>query len=156
MYVSPSPIEKDDVFSEDWKGFVGPAVQLSVSSGGTSGRFTVAKVIARIFPDYHGFVRDVIAEGIEPADHFPNSPFPGDTLRYLSNKEVEFITAPNSQGLGTNGALRKNAEPIKGAVILAGVDTDVWQLSMRLPKSSDELGPAITQQFEREVSHIRR
>jgi hypothetical protein len=52
LFVSPVPIDGKALFSADWKGFMGDVVQLSVMDGGTSGRFEVAKVVARVFPAY--------------------------------------------------------------------------------------------------------
>jgi hypothetical protein len=78
LYVSPEPLSSADVFSTNWKGFSGPVVQLSVEDGGTSGRFAVARTIARVFPAHTKFVKDVIAEGIEPASSFPSGPYPND------------------------------------------------------------------------------
>ena len=41
---------------KNWKGFTGPAIQLSASDGGTSGRFEVARVVARVFPAHRDYV----------------------------------------------------------------------------------------------------
>ena len=60
-------------------GLSGPAVVESVSSGGTSGRFAVAKYSARLFPKLEqAFIAGVIAEGIEPKKDFPFGPYPAD------------------------------------------------------------------------------
>jgi len=76
--------------------FSGPAIQLSVAVGDTSGRFEVAQIIARVFPSHRNFVRDVIAEDIEPASNFPFGPFPKDKLTYKSKELVEYgNTCPN-------------------------------------------------------------
>jgi hypothetical protein len=76
LYVSPEPINSELVFSTAWKGFAGPAIQISSMNGGTSGRFEVAQKIARLFPAHIDFVRQVIAEGIEPASDSPPAPIP--------------------------------------------------------------------------------
>ena len=57
LFVSPEPMDSKTLLSLDWKGFTGPAIQISVSDGGTSGRFEVAKVIARVFPEYKAFAQ---------------------------------------------------------------------------------------------------
>ncbi len=80
--MSPDPIDSKTLLSLDWKGFTGQAVQISVFSGGTSGRFQVAKIVARVFPAYKAFAQNVIAEGIEPASDFPFGPYPSDKLTY--------------------------------------------------------------------------
>jgi hypothetical protein len=55
LFVSPDAIDSKTLLSVDWKGFAGQVIEISVSSGGTSGRFEVAKVIARVFPAYKAF-----------------------------------------------------------------------------------------------------
>jgi hypothetical protein len=149
LLVAPQPINSELVFSDNWKGFDGPAVQLSVDSGGTSGRFEVAEIIARVFPAYKAFVTRVIAEGIEPASSFPFGPYPKDKLIYKSNKIVEYQTPPNTDGLGTKSRLQKNSIPISGVAILEGADTNLIQLSARLPLDLADLTPTIIQQVER-------
>jgi hypothetical protein len=152
LYVSPDSFRPDAPFSRNWKGFAGPAIQLSISDGGTSGRFAVARIIARVFPDFQGFVRRVIAEGIEPASEFPFSPYPNEMLIYRSNKLVEFKTPANGTGLGTNSALQKNGSPIEGAVMLFGEDPSVLQISMRLPPQFEQQSQTVIQEVERNVS----
>jgi hypothetical protein len=65
LYVSPNPIRAADVLSTTkWKGFTGPAIEASFLYGDTSGRFDVARMIARVFPGYRKFLQKVIDEGI--------------------------------------------------------------------------------------------
>lgn len=152
LFVSPDPIDSKTVLlSDDWKGFAGNAVQMSDMSGGTSGRFEVAKVIARVFPAYKAFAQNVIAEGIEPASDFPFGPYPGDKLTYRGKSVVEFDTPANTQGLGTNSRLQANASPIDGVAIIAGADTDLVQLSARLPANDTDLIPAMVGETEKEA-----
>ena len=92
--------------------------------GGTSGRFEVAKVIARVFPAYKQFAQNVIAEGIEPASDFPSGPYASDKLTYRGKNIVEFETPANTAGLGTDSRLLPNASPIDGVAIITGTDTD--------------------------------
>jgi hypothetical protein len=139
LFVSPDPMGSKTLLSLDWKGFSGPAVQISVSSGGTSGRFEVAKVIARVFPEYKAFAQNVIAEGIEPASDFPFGPYPSDKLTYRSKNVVEFETPANAQGLGTDSRLQMNASPIYGVAIISGKDTDLTLVTARLPDSDGDL-----------------
>jgi hypothetical protein len=153
LFVSPDPIDSKTVLlSSDWKGFPGPAVQISVSSGGTSGRFEVAKIIARVFPAYKTFAQNVIAEGIEPASDFPSGPYPSDKLTYRGKNIVEFVTPANAQGLGTDSRLQANASPIDGVAIIAGADTDLVQLSARIPANDSDLIPAMVGQAEKEAA----
>ena len=151
LFVSPDPIDSKTLLSMDWKGFTGPAVQISVSSGGTSGRFEVAKVTARVFPAYKTFAQNVIAEGIEPASDFPFGPYPSDKLTYRGKNIVEFETPANARGLGTDSRLQMNANPIDGVAIISGVDTDLTQLSARVPASDSDLIPVMIKQAEKEA-----
>lgn len=150
LYVSPNPIRAADLFSDTWKGFTGPVVQLSVESGGTSGRFSVAKMIARVFPNRHEFVQQVIAEGIEPAGDFPSGPYPKDKLTYLGKDLVEFATPAETVGLGTQSRLLKNGDPIRGMAMLVGEEPDLVYLAVRLTAGMDDLVPVIVRQAERD------
>lgn len=141
LFVSPDPIDTKALLSPDWKGFSGPAIQISFVDGDTSGRFEVAKVIARVFPADKQFVQKVIAEGIEPASDFPFGPYTADKLNYRTPEWVEFETPANTQGLGTISRLRANASPICGEAFLK--DTELILLSARLPEEDRDLIPVI-------------
>ncbi len=152
LYVTPDPIDTTALSSLDWKGFAGQAVVVSDLDGGTSGRFEVAKVIARVFPAYKTFAQNVIAEGIEPASDFPFGPYPSDKLTYRGKNIVEFVTPANAQGLGTDLRLQMNASPIDGVAIIAGADTDLVQLSARVPATDSDLIAAMVAQAESEAA----
>ncbi len=153
LFVSPDPIDSKTVLlSSDWKGFTGPAIQISVSSGGTSGRFEVAKMIARVFPAYKQFAQNVIAEGIEPASDFPSGPYASDKLTYRAKNIVEFETPANMAGLGTDSRLLPNASPIDGVDLITGADTDLTQLSARVAASDRNLIPIIVKQVESDAA----
>lgn len=152
LFVSPDPINPSDLSSMDWKGFTGQVVEVSEMDGGTSGRFEVAKIIARVFPAYKSFAQNVIAEGIEPASDFPFGPYPSDKLTYRGKNIVEFETPANAQGLGTDSRLQANASPIDGVAIIAGADTDLVQLSARVPASDSDLIPAMVGQAEKQAA----
>lgn len=151
LYVSPEPISASSVLSRAWVGLTGPAIELAGESGDTSGRFSVARVIARVFPDHKSFVEGVIAEGIEPASSFPFGPYPEDKLTYRNKQTVEYETPANTEGLGTNSRLKKNASPIKGVAILIGDTPDLLLLTSRLPPELSDLAPAIIQHLERDA-----
>lgn len=152
LFVSPDPINASVLSSVDWKGFTGQVIEVSEMAGGTSGRFEVAKVIARVFPVYKTFAQNVIAEGLEPASDFPFGHYPNDKLTYRGKNIVEFETPANSQGLGTDSRLQMNASPIDGVAIVAGADTDLVQLSARVPASDSDLIPAMVAQAESEAA----
>lgn len=155
LYISPQPIADTDVFSGSWKGLAGPAIQISISDGGTSGRFDVAAVIARVFPSHRSFTQKVVAEGVEPASSFPKGPYPSDKLTYVSDEVVEFITPANVDGLGTHSQLLKGDLPIEGVAILYGTDTSLLQVSMELPANLSGLAGAIVKETEREVALMK-
>jgi hypothetical protein len=151
LYVSSQPINSADLFSATGSVFSGSAIELSVQDGGTSGRFSVAKTIARVFPAHRGFVKNVIEEGIEPASSFPLGPYPNDKLTYRGNEIVEYETPAHTEGLGTSSWLLSNAEPISGVAILIGEDTNLLKLSVRLSPDQTDLASSIIRQVERDA-----
>jgi hypothetical protein len=150
LYVAPQPMNSDDLFSEKWNGFTGPAIEVSFTLSSTSGRFKVAQVIARVFPARKAFVQSVIKLDIEPASDFPFGPFPKDKLIYKNDRIVEYQTPAHSEGLGTLTWLRANNLPINGVEILLREESDLLSVAVRLPAEMNDLTPQIIQQFERE------
>ena len=120
--------------------FAGPAIELAFRNGGTSGRDAVAEVIARVFPAYKDFVKEVEAMF---DSKFAYGPYPKDKLTYRSDRVVEYLTPPTSKGLGTMGRLRPDNESIRGVAILLGAEPDLLLLSMRLPSLMSLESPAI-------------
>jgi hypothetical protein len=114
--------------------------------GGTSGRFDVAKIAARVFADpERAFVASVIAEGIEPKENFPAGPYPADKLTYKTPTLVEFATPAGKDGLGTAGRLAKGALPVAGLAKLVGPadGPDLYLLAVRLPAAQADLAASI-------------
>jgi hypothetical protein len=146
------PLKSADLFSNSWKGISSFGIQISVSNGDTSGRFEVAQIIARVFPAHSAFVRRVIAEGVEPSTSFPYGPYPADKLTYKSKETVEYITPPNTEGLGTKSFLIKDADPIDGVAILTGEELSLTHLSVRLSPEMSDLLPVIIRQVEQDIS----
>lgn len=131
------------------KPLLGPAIEVGYIMGGTSGRFEVAHLIARLFPTHKSFVRKVIAEGIEPAKDFPATPFPKDSLRQINAEKIEYATPANTEGLGTWGRLGKDNAPIRGSVtLLNNDDMDAIYVAMRLSPGQDRLTAAILSQAD--------
>jgi hypothetical protein len=153
LFVSPDAIDSKTLLSVDWKGFTGQVIEISVSSGGTSGRFEVAKVIARVFPAYKQFAQNVIAEGIEPASDFPSGPYATDKLTDRGKNIVEFETPASTAGLGTDSRLLPNASPIDGVAIITGTDTDLTQLSARVSAKDRDLIRLIVKQVESDATN---
>jgi hypothetical protein len=155
LYVYPGTLDIKQFVSENWRGFSGPVVQLGVSIGDTSGRFEVARIIARVFPAYTAFLNKIIDERIEPASDFPRRPFPTDLLYYRGKSTVEYETPAGTDGLGTNSRLLKNHESIRGVAILVGDTPDSWLLAARFRQSPEELIPVIIRQVEREAAALK-
>lgn len=131
VFVTPEPIDEAGIFK---KKFGGEVVELQNIDGGTSGRFAVASVVARVFPAHKAFVQSVV----EMFDFFEAeltfSPYPTDKLVYRSDRAVEYTTAADSDGLGSLNALQVNKDPIVGVAALGdGNPPNLLMLSMRLP-----------------------
>ena len=128
------------------QSIAGPAVTLDDDIGGTSGRFDVAKIAARVFADPEkAFVASVIAEGIEPKENFPAGPYSADKLTYKTPTLVEFATPAGKDGLGTAGRLAKGALPVAGLAKLVGPadGPDLYLFAVRLPAAQADLVAAI-------------
>jgi hypothetical protein len=152
LYISPRPIRQSDLFSDGGHRFAGPAVEISLSYGGTSGRFAVAQAIARVFPSNMDFLRRVIAEGIESESDFPRGPYPQDRLFYRSHEVVEYQTPARRLGFGTESRLAPNDSSIEGLLILDTKDDfALYHLALRLPTNLRDLGPIILDQAEQEA-----
>jgi hypothetical protein len=152
LFVTPMPLSSAHLFSDSWKGISSYGIQLSESIGDTSGRFEVAQIIARVFPADWAFVRRVIAEGNEPATAFHYGPYPADKLTYKGKETVEYVTPPNTEGLGTKSFLVKDANPIDGVALLTGEELSLTHLSARLPPEMSDLLPVIIRQVEQDSS----
>src|SRR5271165_7108068 len=117
---------------------------------GSSGRFEVAKVAARLFPVAKPYVRDVIAEGIEPDTDFEFAPYPADSIHLVSSTVAEFTTPAGGEGLGTQGSLAADDQPVVGVAIwLPSENHDMVLLSTRLPPDQGSLARTILVQTER-------
>lgn len=157
LYIAPEPLNSAKLLEQkNWKGFSGPAIQFSDFDGGTSGRFEVARVVARVFPAHRDYARRIIAEGFGPASEYPFGPFPSDHLTYKSKELVEFTTAAHHKGLGTISWLLPSDQPIHGFAHLyigPNIDTGLLQLNLRLPPSLSSLTATLIQQAEAAVSN---
>jgi hypothetical protein len=120
----------------------GPAIQLSVSLGETSGRFEAAKIAARLFPNRRAFVESVIDEDIEPKADFVFGPFPHDHILKLTRDAVAFETPANEDGMGTNSRLVKSGDPIQGLAWMDG-DNNAVLLAVRLPQNQKDVAAQI-------------
>jgi hypothetical protein len=119
----------------------GPAVQLSVADGETSGRFEVAHVAARLFPAASAFVASVKAENQAPASDFATTPYSGDTITRHGPYEADFVTPPHQRGLGTASLLVPSNLPVHGIAMLLPDNGgfSLVTLAIRLPAQSAAL-----------------
>ena len=83
----------------------GPGVFSSISIGGTGGRFDVAQVGARFFPQaLRAFIQKVRTGDADlPAAHFVVKPYPNDIVTRVGNRMIEFTTPAFHEGFGTGG-----------------------------------------------------
>jgi hypothetical protein len=116
-------------------------------NGGTSGRFPVARISARVFPRARAFVERVRDEGADLVD--PNeyvfSPWPDDRLIRLSDFAVSYVTPSNRYGLGTE-YLSPGRHAVFGLAFLfdvEGPDPALDVLAVRLKPSDERLYAAI-------------
>jgi len=156
-FVTPQPVNKDDFFSPAWRGFTGPVILIEDIGATTgSGRYTVAQVIARVFPKHKAFVEEVIGPDFDLASDFPFGSYPNDKLIYRGDRLVEYETPPHSEGLGTM-TLRLQASdcPVDGVAILQGDTPDLLLLKVRLPAEMHDLTSHIIRQVEHDSAKRR-
>lgn len=77
----------------------------------------MAPVLARLFPAYRALARAVLQDYGQPV---PTGPYPSDQIVRKSATLVEFHTPAHTDGMGTYLFLKKDANPVDGAVILRG------------------------------------
>ena len=152
LFLAPSPIVHS---SSSWQGLSGTVIEVSDISAENSGQIDVAQIIPLVFPAYRWFVRRVW-----DLDSWPRfGPYPKDTLRYRSNRVVEYKTPARTDGLGNfESWLGKNNLPIEGAAVLligsphATNDIPhVMLLSIRFPPDLARFAPTIVHHFEQEA-----
>ncbi len=124
----------------------GEGVVAVESFGGTSGRFDVAEVSARLFPDVMaGFIARVKAEGNPSPDFSSIKPYADDRYTYLTPRLVRFTTPALHDGIGT-GMFVPSADPVRGVVGLPPGDLrepNLFQYDLRLARSEDRLAGAL-------------
>jgi hypothetical protein len=129
------------------KRIAGPGVEVMFRFGDTSGRFEVAEISARFFPDtMRDFVRQVRAEQMVPDSEFNLKPYSNDAVKRIDDRMVEFATPPRRAGFGTEGLLQQSDEPITGIVALnpPTEDTGLSVLWVRLRAGQESLSATIT------------
>jgi hypothetical protein len=94
LFLSPRPIRHS---LSGWEGLEGTAIEINRISSENSGRYDVAQIMARVFPDYKAFASRVLQDIDLP---LPSGPYPKDTLKYRGKTIVEFKTPAQTEGLG--------------------------------------------------------
>jgi hypothetical protein len=126
----------------------GAGVMIESSDGGSSGRFHVAIVAARLFPLLGGeFITRVRQEHLISDYLFDVEPYPADRLEYLSDRFVEYTTPAHTAGLGTDGMFEVSDLPVMGLTIVnlaADVNT-LTEVRVRLPVGLNAVAQAIVQ-----------
>lgn len=139
LIVTPTKHRPDDFLNDRPRSLHGPVIQADLSYGGTSGRYAVAKAVARYFPGHYKFVRDVIkmdrdigARSIEP---LPRNPYSTDVIGRRTATSLRFMTPAHHKGEGTDSWLAPDQHPIEGIrVLLKGFDgPDLYGVDVRLP-----------------------
>jgi hypothetical protein len=124
----------------------GPAVTIETWDKGASGRFHVAIVAAQLFPVVgNEFITQIRQEHLAPDSSFEAESHPDDRVRYLSDRLVEYTTAPNRTGLGTAGLLEMSNLPIRGLTMLNLEDevNALTEVRVRLPPALSPVAAAI-------------
>ena len=149
LYVGPQPSGESRI---GHSGFAGPTIEISNTFGNTSGRFDVARIIARVFPAYKSTAYKLL-EGFDSAtSSLAFGPYPKDLLTYKGNRVVEYKTPAQTDGLGTyHSSLKKNSSPIDGVAMLVGPAPDLVLLSVRLPPELNALTSVTVRQLERDA-----
>jgi hypothetical protein len=118
LFIMPTPVEGPELSGKDVEG---DAIELIFQNGETSGRFSVAGVIARVFPEYKDFVTRVNDEAGDLRQTYETGQYPRDKLTYKSQSVVAYRTPAGANGLGTYAGLKKNNTPIDGVAVCSAV-----------------------------------
>jgi hypothetical protein len=153
LFLSPKPIHHSQ---SGWEGLEGTAIEINHISGENSGRYEIAEVMSRVFPEYRAIARRVWEDIDLP---LPSGPYPKDALTYISKTVVEFNTPAQTEGLGNfHSWLKKSGSPIQGAAILIADPQNpilssarLVLLSVRFPPDLARLTPTIIRYVERDV-----
>ncbi|PRC90581.1 hypothetical protein [Solimicrobium silvestre] len=117
--------------------------------GETSGRFEVAEISARFFPDVmKEFIQYVKDEKLTQSN-IETKPYPQDVINKVSDRMVEFTTPANLDGFGT-GMFAKSDQSIRGVAALSpeSEGPNIIVLRMRLAKEQRSLTDPIIKIME--------
>jgi hypothetical protein len=142
LFVAPEALRYDRLRA-DGPGLRGPVVVLSYAYGGTSGRWMVADHIARYFPRYRGFIRQIREMGLQ-FDAVPTGPYPGDRILSRTATRIRLVTPAGARGEGSTAFLAPSPLPTESLIMLdPASEMDATTVRVRLPRSQAGLGAAI-------------
>jgi hypothetical protein len=144
LIVTPEPHKAEEFFQGAPVPIRGLAVQMNVSVGGTSGRLSVMPAIARYFPRYQSFLREI--RRLDPdVGPFPTRPYKTDVIRRRTVNYLRFTTPAGKQGEGTHSLLLPGSLPIEGIRKIVGSteEPDLVSANVRLPPNQFDLIDAI-------------
>jgi hypothetical protein len=142
LYVVPRRVDGEIIGRFD-KVKDGPAVVRCFANGDTSGRYTVKRVGARIFPRARAFFEKTRDDDLEALVF---APWSDDRLDYLTDFAVAYETPAGANGLGTAAGFASAREPISGLAFLMGSGGDgthLEQIAVRLDRKDRDLYAAI-------------
>jgi hypothetical protein len=138
-----------DAVQDRQGGYRGPMVRRRFVDGSTSGRFEVARVAARLFPQARAFVERVRSENLDGPEPYAFSPWPADRIQRLSGSVVAYSTPGGAQGLGRSGKPPYGPEETTGVVMYdaSGDEPSLVGIDVRLGSRDDLLATAIQTGF---------
>jgi hypothetical protein len=145
LYVTPIEIE-GPILDRAKRIGRSPAVVSKYVIGDTSGRFTVARMAARLFPQTRSFVESVLSKGLVDTKDFAFEIVSSDTIDRLSDSAITFSTPSGKQGLGTELLESAGDQAISGLVLLdqyAPNGFNLEHLAVRLSAHDGPLASAI-------------
>jgi len=152
VLVTPTPIDMTRFLPSK---VLGPAVELRLSFAGTSGRVSVARNAARLFPRVLAtFIGSVKRELQLPDSEFEPRQYARDSVTTLDNLTAEFITPAALSGLGTADLLGPSQDPIHGIAVIApdSTEPDMSILRVRLGANTHPVEAAVLR-LNRECMH---
>ena len=153
LYVVPRRLG-DPILDRPEKVKDGPFVITTSCIGGTSGRFPVARISARIFPRARAFAESVRDENFDDPKNYVFAPWPADRIDRLSDLDVSYVTPPMAEGLGIDlgfapgHGFTPGRGPISGLAFLSDLEKKedgpfLEMLGVRLDRGDQRLYAAI-------------
>ncbi len=136
------------------EAFHGPLVRRSFANGETSGRFAVARVAARVFPQARTFAAGVRDEEHDNPGTYIFQPWPSDRIERLSRAVISYTTPAGAEGLGRDGHSPFGREAVRCVVVLhdeAAGPPHLLTLDVQLGDSGDPRIDAILVAFLSEL-----